>query len=451
MEDRLESSILDELRGVPIMDAHTHLTGGRLAARGLHDCLLYHMVVSDLHAAGCPSGARLTEYPGWPTDEEARARIEEALPYFERIRNTSCWWGARIILHDLYGWDEPVTPSNWRRLDAMIRERRDDRSWQRDVIRRCGIHRLTTELARRRDGSDDDILHYSMEWAFFTRTQRNEFDTALYELERTWGKPPGSPIPHGAGGRPPAERPIRTLDDVRAAMAHFVDQLARSPVVSIATHISTDIDFRPVSDSEMAAALARRDRAGPAERDIYASSIHEAFLTALEPHADRIAFQFSFGAEPLPHETGSILPQRAIYQVGEIAARHPRIRFLCFVSSRHGNQSLCTLCREIPNLALAGYWWHNFFPGAMRQVMEERLDMLPVNKQVGFFSDAYAIEWTYAKSVLVRTQLAEVLARKVRMGQYGRQDAVSVARGILYDCARDYFPMKAAPALTARP
>ena len=157
----------------------------------------------------------------------------------------------------------------------------------------------------------------------------------------------------------------------------------------MATHISTDIDFRPVTDAEMAAALARRDAAGPAERDIYASYIHEAFLTALEPHADRIVFQFSFAAEPLPHETASLLPQRAIAHLADVIARHPKVRFVCFLASRHANQSLCTLCRELPNFALAGYWWHNFFPGAIRQVMEERLDMLPANKQIGFFSDAY--------------------------------------------------------------
>ena len=81
-----------------MFDVHTHLVGGRLGARGLHDILLYHMVVSDLYAAGCPSGARLTQYPGWPTAGEAHPRIDEAIPYLPLIRNTSCSWGLRLIL-----------------------------------------------------------------------------------------------------------------------------------------------------------------------------------------------------------------------------------------------------------------------------------------------------------------------------------------------------------------
>jgi glucuronate isomerase len=96
--------MLEELDGVPILDAHTHLVGGRLSARGLHDILLYHMSVSDLYAAGCPDGARLTQYPAWPDRAEAERRITRALPFLPLVKNTSTAWCIRKILKDLYGW-----------------------------------------------------------------------------------------------------------------------------------------------------------------------------------------------------------------------------------------------------------------------------------------------------------------------------------------------------------
>src|SRR5216684_1092526 len=114
------------LAALPVLDVPTHLSGAKLAARGLHDILLYHMLVSDLYSAGCPSGARLTQFPNWATKEEAHHRIQEALPYVRYIQNTSGWWGVRIILRDLYKWNEPITGDNWRRLDEMVRERADD-------------------------------------------------------------------------------------------------------------------------------------------------------------------------------------------------------------------------------------------------------------------------------------------------------------------------------------
>ncbi len=426
---------------LPSFDVHTHLVGGRLGARGLHDILLYHMAVSDLYAAGCPSGARLTQYPGWPDEREAHARIEEALPYLPLVRNTSCAWMTRTILADLYGWREPVTADNWRRLDAMVREKADDRAWHYSIFDRLNIRRSCAEHARRGAGDDDARLEYSLEWAFFTRCQWGEFDTALYELEHCWGHKPRPPSPIG-GQRPASDRVIRTLADVHAALRHYVDTIPYHQINSLATGISTDIEYRVVSDDEMAAALARRDRAGRAERDTYSSYINEAYLTALEEHADQVVFQFSFGAEPLPFETASVLRQQTIQQVGEMIARHPRLRFQCFLGTRHANHAMCTLCRELPNLSLAGYWWHNFFPHSMRQLMAERLDMLPVNKQVGFFSDAYCVEWVYGKARMVQRQLARVLAEKVGQGQYTRDDAVAIARAILYDAPQSTLGMK---------
>jgi hypothetical protein len=421
------------LAELPMLDVHTHLVGGRLGARGLHDVLLYHMVVSDLYAAGCPNGARLTQYPAWPTPAEAQSRIQEALPFLPQIRNTSSAWGVRLILLDLYGWREPITPDNWRTLDARIRERADDRAWHHSILDRLNIRRTGTEIARRGTGADDDRLQYALEWGFFTRCQWGEYDTALYELERCWGRTPASPAPIGGGARPPSERQIHSLADVRAAVSHYVDSIPYGQILAMATHISTDIDFGTVSDAEMEAAIARRAQAGPAERDLYASYVSELFLNALEPHGEDIVFQFSLGAEPLPFETASRLSQRTIAQLGQMIARHLRLRFQCFLASRHANQSLCTLARELPNFSLAGYWWHNFFPVVIRQVLAERLEMLPANQQIGFFSDAYCVEWAYAKAIIVRKQMAQVLAEKVTQGQYAFDDAIRIAREILFE------------------
>jgi glucuronate isomerase len=436
----LVAELEEALAQLPVLDAHTHLVGGKLAARGLHEILLYHMVITDLYAAGCPSGARLTQFPKWADQEEAHRRLQEALPYLKYIQNTSCFWGVRLILRDLYGWKEPVTAANWKKLDALIRERSAVPDWGRDILDKAKIRRSVTEWARREGGADDGRLQYSIEWGFFTRCQWGEYDTALYEVERCWGRQPESPAPIG-GKRPAPERVIRSLEDVQEAVQWYVDHIPYGRVLSNATHVSTDIDYSPVSRDEMAAALARRSQAGPRERDIYASYINEVFINALEKHTKEIVFQFSIAAEPLPFETGGRLDQRTVRQWGDIMARHPDLRFQAHNASRMWNQAFCTFARELPNFSLAGYWWHNFFPGGIREIFSERLDMLPVNKQVGFFSDAYCVDWSYAKLVMVRKQMAPVLAEKIRQGQYTLDTALAVSRAILYDAPRELMGM----------
>ncbi len=446
--DALVAALEEELAAIPLLDVHTHLDAAHLAARGLHDILLYHMIISDLASAGCPSRSRLDEEPD---PVEAEARILEALPYLRYIRNTSCYWGLRVILCDLYGWTEPVTLENWRRLDAEIRERAGDPAWPREMLRRAGIRRSGTELWRRRDGSADDLFQYALEWAFFTRAQwagseDSANDMPLYELERAWSEPgPGKPLPVTLGERPAVARRIRTLEDAHAAIAHYVARIPYGRVLATAQHISTDLSLRQVSEAEMAAALARRDRATAQDRDAYAGYILEAFLTELERHGREIVYQFSLGAEPLPFETASRLRQETLQELAAIIARHPGLRFQVFLASAHANQSLCTMARELPNLSLAGYWWHSFFPATIRRVISERLDMLAANKQIGFFSDAYCVDWAYAKTVLVRKQWAEVLADKVAQGQFSSDEALAVARQILYETPQELLGMVPAP------
>ena len=86
------------------------------------------------------------------------------------------------------------------------------------------------------------------------------------------------------------ERMIRSLSDVHDALEHYVNAIPYEQLLSTATHISTDIDFRDVSAAEMESALKHRDEAGAEERDIYASYINELFLTKLEKHGNEIVF-----------------------------------------------------------------------------------------------------------------------------------------------------------------
>jgi hypothetical protein len=73
--------------------------------------------------------------------------------------------------------------------------------------------------------------------------------------------------------------------------------------------------------------------------------------------------------------------------------------------------------------------------------MSERLDMLSASKQIGFFSDAYCVEWTYAKAVIVRRQLAQVLGQRIEQGQFSLPEALSIAESILFQTPQTLLGM----------
>jgi hypothetical protein len=430
-------TLLEGLAEIPVLDAHSHLLDGNLGARGLHDILLHHVVVSDLYAAGCPSGNRITQYPGWPRREEIRSRIKGAIPYLDRIRNTSSMWALKTILSDLYRWKDPITLENWQNLDQAISEHARDRAFHRSILDRINVKRTCTDYARRFDRFDDRLLQYSLAWGMFARTQWAEFDTALYDLERTWGKQPEGANPLGSA-RQPTTRHVVTVADVRDAIRYYVSVIPFEEIISTQMVLSTDIDYRVPTYEEMDRALENRSTAGPREQSTYAAYVLEHLLNEIERAEHPIVIQFIVGAEPLPFETASRVSQRTIGQLAEIVGRHPKLRFQVFLGSKHANQSLCTMCRELPNLSLAGFWRHNFFPQSIRHVLSERLDMVPVNKQIAFASDAYVVEWSYASMMMLRQQMARVFSEKIDQGQYTLDEALSIARSILFESPQGY-------------
>jgi hypothetical protein len=433
------------LAEVPVFDVRTHLVAGKLSARGLHDLLFDPMLAGDLYAAGCPPGDRRPAFPRGLSQAEEQRRTEEAISFLPHIQYTSCFWGLRLILADLYEWNRPITPDNWRRLDSMIREHAGDRNWQHGVLDRLNIRRSLTDLAHRGHGEDDDRLQYTLEAPGFTKCQDGEYDTALRELERWRGRKPGTPASMGQSEHFRDEQNIRTIDEVHECLAQYVRGIPLDRVLAATAHRSAEIDYHPVTESEMAGAIERREQAGVAERDIYASYTQSLFLAELEKLGDEIVYQFTYGAEPRTEGAGVQPSERSIAQIAGMINRHPRLRFQCLLGSRHANQSLCALARQLPNLSLAGFWLHNSYPGAIRQLFAERLEMLPVNKQMAFFSDAACVEWVYARAMIVRNQMARVLAEKVEQGQYTVDDALALARAVLSETPQTVLRMTPRP------
>ena len=431
----------DKIKAIPAFDAHTHIDAAHPTARGIGDILLYHMVISDLYAAGCPDGHRMSEQPD---SGEVERRVTRALPYLYCIRNTNAFFAVRMILKELFDWEDPITSANWVALDEHIKKYGARQNRLKQVMAAANITKSNTELWRGHDGSLDGVFTYSLEWAFFTRAQWGRYDTALIELEYAWNhEEPCAPLPVTITPEMVNfGKKIRTVNDVDVAVEHFLDRVPFDRIMAIASHLSTDIHYRHVSRDDMQAAINRREQAGCGERDAYAGYIFNRFLKRYEQRGHEAVLQFSTAAEPLPFESGSTMRSEMPFELAAIIAEHPGIRFNLHIANMAANQTFCTLARELPNISLNGYWWHNFYPSFIKRVMSERLDMLPVNKTVGFFSDAYCMEWAYAKQRYIRHYTAELLHERMELGQFDEETALSVAESLFRNTACEIFSVR---------
>ena len=115
------------------------------------------------------------------------------------------------------------------------------------------------------------------------------------------------------------------------------------------------------------------------------------------------------------------------------------IRFDLTTAACVHDQDICIIAKHFPNVSVAGYWWHTLYPGFIRQMIENRFEIVASNKITAFFSDAYHAEWCYPKLKLVRGLLTDVLEQKVLSGDYTEEYAVELARRVLFENPRELY------------
>jgi glucuronate isomerase len=118
----------------------------------------------------------------------------------------------------------------------------------------------------------------------------------------------------------------------------------------------------------------------------------------------------------------------------------PEVTFCVSVVSSGQNQELASFSWIFPNVVTSGHWWYSNIPAYIERDAQARLQSVPKIKQIGYYSDAYRLEFVLPKFGMYRRILARILARDfVRPGIYSESQAVEVARLLLHDNAQRIF------------
>ncbi len=130
----------------------------------------------------------------------------------------------------------------------------------------------------------------------------------------------------------------------------------------------------------------------------------------------------------------------SLIQYAELFNAFPDVPFCLSVLSSGQNQELVSYSWIFPNVITSGHWWYSNIPAYIEQDMRARLQAVPKTKQIGYYSDAYKLEFILPKYNMYRRLLARVLADDfVRSGIYSETQAVDLARLLLRENARRIF------------
>jgi len=129
-------------------------------------------------------------------------------------------------------------------------------------------------------------------------------------------------------------------------------------------------------------------------------------------------------------------------RLGVLAHRYPEVRFVGIYAGGADPLSLRTLARALPNVTLAmGELWRTA-PQVARQSLKGWLHGVPLNKLYAVSGGTTMVEAVCVQALIVREQIAALLAEMVAEGYLDEEDAYLAIEKLLYVNAWDYFALQ---------
>jgi hypothetical protein len=421
-------AIQKALAEVRVVDPHCHLAPQRPTARNLADIVLYHHVWIEMVSAGM--GQRETNATGMPHELEDPGippgeRVHRALPWLPRIRNTTVAMMLRWILEDVYDFHETLGAANAERLAKVVADRAGDTGWEERLFTEvCGIER-SISVQTLDPGINPRIMAAS---------------EALGKVNLADGKRTPREVLSDMDAR--LGREVRTAADYCAALDKILASLPIASLQFLGAWVSPAFapDFANETDVTRIIRLARDGT--PTSALEMGSVAWFGLVHCMERlRATPLrTIQVILGAEVLlPHRSLTQWGGGFAMSFGRFAGLFEDFHFNMSTAAEAHVQDLAILAKHVPNISVAGYWWHTFYPSLIRKSLETRLEMVPLGKIIGFFSDAYHAEWCHPKLKLVKTILGDILSDRVSRGWYTLDDALAVIQTILHDAPKRIY------------
>jgi glucuronate isomerase len=418
--DDLSRSLEAALSDVPLIDPHSHIDPLAPVSRSLDDILGYHYYTELAHSAGMPKDVLA---PG----VAPRDRCREIVRYMDRYANTAQYGWFVDIARTFLGFDgRRVTAADADPLFDAAEKVFAAPDWERQVFARTKLERifLTNEF-------DDPLERYdTSRYVPCLRT-----DTLVFHLDKPATR---ERLAKATGVEVGDAATLRKA--VRSLFERFVKHGAKACAISLPP------DFAPTAPSWARTAAvdcnadARGETAGlPAPTDVF-------WTLAEHCREFGLPFDLMIGVNRRVYEGGVFQGQDlfdrrcSLVQYRELFNAFPEVTFPVSVLTSGQNQELVAYSWIFPNVVTNGHWWYSNIPAYIAADLRERLQGVPQVKQVGYYSDAYKLEFVLPKYRMYRRILAGVLADEfVRPGTLSETEAVAVGERLLRGNVRDVF------------
>lgn len=420
MNASLVNEIYTQLDAYPIVDIHTHVDWKTGTAANIGDILSYHYYTELTNSAEFQRG----DFPFG--DPEALTRM--IFPKLALIRNTVQYdWLMTIGREYLWLDAEEWTPENWRMIYDRSVEVMSRPGWREEMIEQSNIARvfLTNQY-------NDDLE--GLDVGFYTPCLRTEPFIV-------WMDRPQEREQLGAF----LGRPMRTTQDLvavldktfRKFMAHGMGYAAMSSPANFSTCYVTDGDAQRLLDK-----LYEGGSWTAADRQAWGAYAINRVCDACRQYGRPFHLMIGVDRDVYAHGVPSGMDLfnsvNSMRGYDYLLNTYWDVSFPTAVLADTSGLELTASAWIRHNVYPSGHWWYTNQPTDIARELRRRLDAVPGNKIIGYFSDAYYLEFILPKFRMFKFELAVALAERMErslihpnMDVWTMDDALELAEAVL--------------------
>lgn len=418
--------ILEHLNTLPVIDTHEHLESEDERLKrpvDMFNTFLIHYASCDLKS----SGMKDEEYKflcSDSTDIERKWRIFK--PYWERAGNTSYCKSLVLSVKGIYD-VEDINDDTYLLIDAKIKEMNKKGLYRHVLKDLCNIEvsildsdaHCDKEFFRSAYRADPfikfdrhtDVIKDAEEKDNFSITALSDLaeymNRSVEEQKRTYG------IVCLKTGL--AYERILKYDktDYHTAQKVFdsIMFLRQKYGKDYINHI--DFDTKPMEDYMM-----------------------HSLIRSAEDHL--LPVQIHTG---LQEGNGNYITNSNPTHLINLFMEYPSVRFDLFHGSYPYGGELCAIAKNFRNVFVDLCWTHIISREYSVRLIEELIDTVPMNKIFGFGGDYAFLEGVYGHLKMARENIALALANKTEKGYITLQEALHIAKRMMYDNAKEFFSL----------
>ncbi len=421
MSEQLAQRLCGELTKLVLVDPHTHINPHSPASKTLADIMGYHYYTELAHSAGMPKSH--IEEPGLDPKTKV-GRLVESLTNLDNTIQVS--WLVELCRKFFGFTDDRITPANWESLYDKAAAKMAEPDWEDQCLKQSGIERvfLTNDF-------DDPLTGFdSSRYIPCLRTDDLVFhfaNPAVRErLTRATGIEPTSPA--------------KIKQAIGKLFEHFTKHGAKACAISLPPSFSPQPPSHLTElESRFNAAFIDQDLATTGLTSIRSQGQEFIFWTIAEFCAEfQLPFDLMIGVNRRVYPGGvyqgqDLFDQRvSLIQYKELFNAFPQVTFPISVLAQVSNQELVSYSWIFPNVVTNAHWWYSNIPTYIELDTKARLQAVPRNKQIGYYSDMYKLEFAWPKFSMYRQCLARALAQDfVVARKWSEDEALALGRQVL--------------------